>query len=85
MNLTAQTERSFIRLKSDLKDLIEVSGFCGLKGGTETEDMDYDELYMLHLLGKDLLPVTVKIGGPGARTDIRYCYSTGIEGICAPM
>ena len=85
MNLTAQAERSFIRLKSDLKDLIEVSGFCGLKGGTETEDMDYDELYMLHLLGKDLLPVTVKIGGPEARTDIRYCYSTGIEGICAPM
>lgn len=85
MNITTQVESSLLRLKSDLKELIEVAGFCGLKGGTETEDMDYDELKLLHMLGRDLLPVTVKIGGPEARTDIRYCYSIGIEGICAPM
>ncbi len=85
MNLTAQVESSLIRLKNDLKELMAVSGFCGLKGGTENEDMDYDELHLLHLLGDHLMPVTVKIGGPEARTDIRYCYSIGIEGICAPM
>jgi hypothetical protein len=85
MNLTAQVESSLLRLRSDLKELIEVSGFCGLKGGTENEDMDFDELNLLHMLAKDLIPVTVKIGGPEARTDIRYCYSIGIEGICAPM
>lgn len=85
MNLTPQVETSLIRLRSDLKELIETAGFCGLKGGTETEDMDFDELNLLHMLGEGLLPVTVKIGGPEARTDIRYCYSIGIEGICAPM
>lgn len=85
MNLTAQVENSLIRLRMDMEELIETAGFCGLKGGTETEDMDYEELNLLHMLGKDILPVTVKIGGPEARTDIRFCYSTGIEGICAPM
>ncbi|HOP62133.1 MAG TPA: aldolase [Spirochaetota bacterium] len=85
MDLTAQVESSLFRLRKDLTELIETSGFCGLKGGTETEDMDYEELKLLHALGKDLVPVTVKIGGPEARTDIRYCYSTGIEGITAPM
>lgn len=85
MNLTEQVENSLLRLRKDLEELIVTSGFCGLKGGTETEDMDYEELSLLHMVGKDLLPVTVKIGGPEARTDIRFCYSTGIEGICAPM
>ncbi len=85
MNLKHQVEESLLKLRKDLEELINISGFCGLKGGTETEDMEYDELNLLHLLGKDLVPVTVKIGGPEARTDIRYCYSIGIEGICAPM
>lgn len=85
MNLTPQVESYLAILKKDLEELMAAAGFCGLKGGTETEDMDYDELNLLHMLGKDLLPVTVKIGGPEARTDIRYCYSIGIEGICAPM
>lgn len=85
MNLKPQVEDSLLRLRKDLAELIASSGFCGLKGGTETEDMDYDELNLLHALGKDLVPVTVKIGGPEARTDIRFCYSAGIEGITAPM
>ncbi|HMW07043.1 MAG TPA: aldolase/citrate lyase family protein [Leptospiraceae bacterium] len=59
--------------------------FTGLKGGTETEDMDYDELKLLSLLGRDLVPVIVKIGGPEARTDIRFCKANGIDGISAPM
>ena len=65
--------------------MVEEAGFCGLKGGTETEDMDHDELRLLHLLGKDILPVTVKIGGPEARTDIRACMAIGVDGLSAPM
>ena len=44
MNLTPNVETSLMRLRSDLKELMETAGFCGLKGGTETEDMDFDEL-----------------------------------------
>ena len=62
--------------------MLKIIVFTG-KGGTETEDMDYDELKLLSLLGRDLLPV-VKIGGPEARTDIRFCKANGIDGISAP-
>ncbi|MCE9499620.1 MAG: aldolase [Leptospira sp.] len=78
-------ETLFYNLRNDLTLFGEKYSFCGLKGGTETEDMDFEELELLHKLGKDIVPVTVKIGGAEARTDIRFCNDIGIEGIAAPM
>lgn len=80
-----QIDRKLIELRRTLVSLVDQYPICGLKGGTETEDMDADEIRILHLAAKDLVPVTVKIGGPEARTDIRMLVKEEIEGICAPM
>ncbi|MBW0432044.1 aldolase/citrate lyase family protein [Leptospira yasudae] len=80
-----QIDRKLIELRRTLVSLTDQYPICGLKGGTETEDMDADEIRILHLAAKDLVPVTVKIGGPEARTDIRMLVKEEIEGICAPM
>lgn len=78
-------EYRIFELRKLLKEFISKYGFCGLKGGTETEDMDFEEIKVLYLLGKEILPVGVKIGGPEARTDIRACLEVGVDGISAPM
>lgn len=80
-----QLEIGLFQLKKSLLNLKEEFAFYSLKGGTETEDMDYDEIKFLQSLAKDTLPVKIKIGGPEARTDIRFCHSVGIEAILAPM
>jgi hypothetical protein len=85
MSMNKQVESLLFKIRKDLSELTRSAAFCGLKGGTETEDMDHDELKLLSLIGKDIVPTTVKIGGPEARTDIRYCFSIGIDGISAPM
>lgn len=75
----------FFNLRKLLIECIKDYHFCCLKGGTETEDMEYDELKLLRALSKDILPLKVKIGGVEARTDIRYCHSIGVNTILAPM
>lgn len=83
MNPNVETQLFVLRKK--LQHCVDTYAFCGLKGGTETEDMDHDELKLFTMLGKDIVPVGVKIGGPEARTDIRYCAGIGVDGISAPM
>ncbi|MDX1960592.1 MAG: aldolase/citrate lyase family protein [Leptospiraceae bacterium] len=80
-----QIDKELFQIRKTLKQLVDTKAFSSLKGGTETEDMDHDELRLLHMIGKDILPVSVKIGGPEARTDIRACLAIGVEGISAPM
>ncbi|TGK00104.1 aldolase [Leptospira langatensis] len=80
-----QIDRKIIELRRYLISLMRSYPIVGLKGGTETEDMDADEIRVLHMIAKDLVPVTVKIGGPEARTDIRMLVKEEIEGISAPM
>lgn len=71
-----EIESELVKLKKDLEYYKNTYGFYGLKGGTETEDMDYEELSFLKALSKDIMPLKVKIGGVEARTDIRFCHST---------
>lgn len=71
-------------IESKLDELNHKYGLIALKGGTEVEDMTYDELLFLKQIAINL-PVIVKIGGPEARNDIRYCKSIHIDGILAPM
>ena len=69
-----------------LKKLLELDAIAGLKTGFEVEDFDDEELLYLKSLGDQLkLPITVKIGGPEARRDIRFCLNNGIDKILAPM
>lgn len=72
-------------LIQNLKNCMESYAFCGLKGGTETEDMDFIELEALHEIATKTIPLKVKIGGVEARTDIRFCHQIGIDSILAPM
>jgi len=83
MNTNAETH--LFKIRKQLQDYTHTYAFTGLKGGTETEDMDHDELKLFTILAKDILPVSVKIGGPEARTDIRYCASILVDGLSAPM
>ena len=71
-------------LESKLDELTHLYGLVALKGGTEVEDMTYDELLFLKEIAISI-PVIVKIGGPEARNDIRYCKSIANDGILAPM
>jgi len=58
----------------------------GLKSGTEVEDMDFSEISIMHQIAKNQrIPLTIKIGGPEARNDMRQLIAMGIEGILAPM
>ncbi|MBP7584145.1 MAG: aldolase [Spirochaetes bacterium] len=71
-----------------LKRLNHLHNECGLvalKGGTEVEDMTFDEIAYLKALGEPALPLIVKIGGPDARNDMRALKSMKVEGVLAPM
>jgi hypothetical protein len=73
------------RLLKKLDHLYHEHGLVGLKGGTEVEDMTFEEIAFLKALGDPILPVIVKIGGPEARNDIRAMKALGVQGILAPM
>lgn len=83
--MNPNVETKLFSLRKNLQDFVLKFAFCGLKGGTETEDMDHDEIRLLYMLGKDIIPVGIKIGGPEARTDIRQCTQIGVDGLSAPM
>lgn len=68
-----------------LTELVAKYPIVSLKGGTETEDMEEDELSFLKMASEGIVPVAVKIGGPEARTDMRICERIGIDGVSAPM
>lgn len=72
-------------LVKKLRELYCNHGLVALKGGTEVEDMSFEEIAFLKALGGDMLPVIVKIGGVEARNDMRACKSLGIDCILAPM
>ncbi len=73
------------RLRKKLWYLRESYGIIGVKGGTEVEDMSFEELFLLRDISMNIVPMTVKIGGPEARNDIRECLNIKVDGILAPM
>lgn len=72
-------------LREELQILKTKYGIVGLKGGTEIEDLDYDEIELIHNICLDIVPLTIKIGGPEARNDMRNLFKIKVEGILAPM
>ncbi|GBF50569.1 hypothetical protein LPTSP4_20950 [Leptospira ryugenii] len=78
-------EKSLLSLRKTLLEMKEKYAFVCLKTGTETEDMGESEIYLLQTIASGILPLSVKIGGPEARNDIRICQKIGVSGISAPM
>lgn len=74
-----------MNLRYQLQKLVDDCGVCGLKTGTENEDMNFSEIETLHEITLGIVPLIVKIGGVEARNDIRACIDLDIEGICSPM
>ena len=72
-------------LRKDLETLKENYGVESLKGGTEVEDMEFEEIKLLHDISEGIVPLIIKIGGPEARNDMRNMFSIKVEGILAPM
>ena len=72
-------------LREKLDRLKKNNCLVGIKGGTEIEAMTFEEIYFMKKISEDIVPMTVKIGGPEARNDIEYMLSIGIEKILAPM
>ncbi len=60
-------------------------GVVAIKTGTEVEDMSFEEIRFIKDLTYGILPLTVKIGGPEARQDIRFLLGLGVHTILAPM
>jgi hypothetical protein len=70
-------------IKEALHQLREC-GAIGLKAGFEAEGQSLDEVVRMSTLDP-ALPVTVKIGGPEARTDLRNLVDWSIFSFVAPM
>ena len=84
-NSSMKKEAAIQDLRSYLSAIVEPGIICGLKTGTEIEDMGYDEILFMRQISRNIVPLTVKIGGPEARQDIRSCLKMGIDCILAPM
>ncbi len=66
----------------ELKDRFNCVSY---KMETEAEGLVFAEISeRINLLG-GVLPITIKIGGPEARGDIRTCIGLGVDGLTAPM
>lgn len=72
-------------LSQMLLELQTQHNLISLKGGTEWEDMDYDEIAYLKGISPTFIPVLVKVGGPEANVDLRHMREIGIDGILGPM
>jgi hypothetical protein len=72
-------------LRDNLKLLKEYYSLVSLKAGTEVEAMTFPEIVEMRRVSEDIVPLTVKIGGPEARNDIDYMLSIGVDKILAPM
>jgi len=84
-NDNMKTKGAIIKhLQEKLTILHENHHVVGLKTGTEVEDMGFEEIELIKSVAGDL-PLTVKIGGPEARNDIRQCIKIGVNVILAPM
>ncbi len=73
------------RIQKKLWYMRESHGIVGVKGGTEVEDMTFEELNVLREISQGIVPMIVKIGGPEARNDMRHCLNINVDGILAPM
>jgi len=72
-------------LKEAIANLYQSHGLIMLKGGTEWEDMDFNEIEYLNSLCSPKTPLLIKVAGPEARVDIRNLMPLNVGGILGPM
>ena len=72
-------------LRKKLWFLRDRHGIDVVKGGTEVEDMDLEELKILRKISMGLVPMILKIGGVEARNDMRMGKFLKVEGVLGPM
>jgi hypothetical protein len=73
------------KLRKKLIYLKENYGIIGLKGGTEVEDLSFPEIGFLRKITRGIMPLTVKIGGPEARNDLRFVLDKEVDKVLGPM
>lgn len=75
----------FRKVAKKIRELVDDHGCVMMKLATEDEALTQDELRARIDNFAQILPIEVKIGGPGARGDLEFCRSAGIHHIIAPM
>lgn len=68
-----------------VRRLVEVDGCVMMKIATEDEALTHDEIRRRVDVFGEVVPIEVKIGGPGARGDIALAKALGLRHIIAPM
>jgi 4-hydroxy-2-oxoheptanedioate aldolase len=72
-------------LKKDVLVLHHSHGLIMLKGGTEWEDMDLEEIAFLNGLRTPDIPCLTKVSGPEAKSEIRHLLAIGVDALLSPM
>jgi len=73
------------RLREMLRELRDLHGSCGLKVSTEDRGNSWPFIDFVQKNFGGLLPLSVKIGGPEAKNDMKAFRRTGAAGVIAPM
>jgi len=80
---------SILNLTSDeiitnMNSISESLYFDAIKLGTETEENSFEEIFLIRENFPDI-KVKVKIGGAGAKNDIKKCFQYKVDAIILPM
>src|ERR1051325_11426306 len=72
-------------LKKEVLVLHRSHGLLMLKGGTEWEDMDLEEIAFLNGLRTPEIPCLTKVSGPEAKSEIRHLLAIGVDALLGAM
>lgn len=67
-----------------LKSISSKSWFDSIKLGTEVENNDFKQIFLVRNIFKDKI-IKLKIGGAGAKNDIRNAFELNVDGLILPM
>lgn len=72
------------RIISLLKSISSKDWFDAIKLGTEVESNDFDQIKLVREIFKDKI-IKLKIGGAGAKNDIKKAFELNLNGLILPM
>jgi hypothetical protein len=83
--MSSTSARRFARARDAVRALVEEHGCLMMKIATEDEALTHIEVEGRFDVFAPLLPMELKIGGPGARGDMEFARRIGIRHLIAPM
>lgn len=83
--MSRDAARRFARARDAVRALVEEHDCLMMKIATEDEALTHVEVETRFAVFARLLPVELKIGGPGARGDMEFARRIGIRHLIAPM